>query len=490
MNSDQAPAAPRSSTSPIPASSEPTPASTVSIEFAPPPEAISGRWMRLIRIVGPGAVMASVTVGTGETIFAPRLGAVFGYSILWTVLLAVICKGILVYTGGRHLVLTGEHPMQAWDRFPGPRHWIPILLGAVTIISFPFWVAALTGAVANLCMWITGQGTLQGWGTGIVATAMLLSMVQTYQIVEKVSTVFLTLKVLLIFVAIMIVQPDWLAILAGLLVPSIPAYEPWVQANYPLMAAQLPIFHIAVFLGVVGGGVQDYTGYVSFMREKRWGVSDREGNGRYILPSGPEQLARARLWLRAPLLDVVFSFTAVFVMTGCFMVLGAAVLHPSMAVPTDADLYSHQSTFLGLIHPSLVSVYKAGIFIAIFAAIYGTFEVYTRSAYEPLRAVWPRRNWNVTYLRIVTTLYCGIGAILLLWSDRRTVALVEVISPLTGVLGCGLWCLAMVWVDRRQMPAAYRMRRGLLLATIVAGLLMASLGLFTALNRWAPGLFS
>jgi hypothetical protein len=57
------------------------------------------------------------------------------------------------------------------------------------------------------------------------------------------------------------------------------------------------------------------------------------------------------------------------------MILGAAVLHPQMEVPTDRDLYSKQAQFLALVHPSLVAVYKAGIFFAMFGAIYGTFEV-------------------------------------------------------------------------------------------------------------------
>lgn len=454
------------------------------LAYPPPPESYGRGWMHLVKVFGPGAVMASVTVGTGETVFAPRLGAIFGYGLLWAILAAVVFKGILVYTGGRHLVLTGEHPMEAWARFPGPRRWIPLVIGAVTIVSFPFWVAALSSAVANLCVWITGMGDIKSWGTAIVIVAMMLTLVQTYNMIEKVSTLFLALKVLFIFVAIVIVQPDWTAALVGLFVPQLPAYEPWVRESYPTIAAQAPLFQFAVFLGVVGGGVQDYIGYVSMMREKGWGLSAREQGGAYRLPTADDQIGRARGWLRAPQLDVVFSFVAVLVMTGSFMILGAALLHPSMQVPTDADLYSQQSRFLGVVHPSLVTVYKAGIFIAIFAAIYGTFEVYTRSAYEPLRAVFPHRDWKVQRLRVWITAYSGLGAILILWAEMKTVGLVEIISPLTGVLGCGLWCLAMVWVDRAQMPAPYRMTTRLLLATLLVGAIMVALGGWTAGLRW------
>ena len=135
-----------------------------------------------------------------------------------------------------------------------------------------------------------------------------------------------------------------------------------------------------------------------------------------------------------------------------------------------------------------MNVYKAGIFIAIFATIYGAFELYTHSAREPLRALWPAREWPVQRLRLWITGYSGVGAMLLLWSGRTTVGLVELISPLTGVLGCGLWCLAMIWVDRTQLPAAYRMRPLLLALTVLAGAIMVLLGGYTAVARWFPGL--
>ncbi len=453
-----------------------------------PPE-LSGGWLRVLRLFGPGAVIASVTVGTGETIFSPRLGAIFGYSMLWIILAAVICKGVLVYTGGRHLVLTGEHPMQAWARLPGPRAWLPTLIGGVAMISFPLWVAALTDAVSSLCVWMTGWGQDTAWGrpawsTVIILAAMLLSVVQTYHVIERVSTGFLFLKILFIFAAIVVVRPDWLAALAGLVTPQFPAYEPWVAARYPDIAREAAFFHAAVFLGVIGGGVQDYLGYVGMMREKRWGRSGVDGADASLPPSDAASVTLGLRWTRAPLFDVVFSFASVLVLTGCFMILGAAVLHPQMTVPTDRDLYSQQSQFLGLVHPSLVSVYKAGIFFAMFGAIYGTFEIYARTAFESLQAVVPRRTWVYPRVRLWIALYSGLGALILLWTGLKTVMIVKVTSPFSGVLGCGLWCLAMLWVDRAQMPDAYRMRPRLFALTLAAGLAMATIGAYTTWRNW------
>lgn len=443
----------------------------------------------MLRAFGPGAIIASVTVGTGETVFAPRVGAAFGYALLWVVLAAVFFKAVQVYTGARYLVLTGEHPLRAWSRIPGPRAWAAKLIGLVSVAAFPMWIAALSDALGSLCIWITGVGEGKSWGRPawgavIILTVTLLSFVQTYGVVERVSTLLLCLKVGLIFVAVLIVKPDWAAALWGLVAPRIPEYPAWVVADYPDFRGRTVLLEVAVLLGAVGGGVQDYVGYVGFLREKRWGAAGLSEGGPDRLSRDPSVIGRGLGWLRAPALDTAFSFGSVLVITGCFMVLGAAVLHPRGLVPTDADLYSQQSQFLGLIHPSLIAVYKAGIFFAIFGAIYGAFPVYARTTFETAAAVWPGRAWDFRTLRAWVILYSAAGGLLLILTGYKTVVIARVVAPFAGVLGCGLWCLAMVWVERTQLPPDYRMSRWLLVSTVVAGVVMTAVGCYVTVLSW------
>jgi hypothetical protein len=58
--------------------------------YPAPSTEISSGWLGLLKVFGPGAIIASVTVGTGETIFAPRIGAIFGYTMFWIVMVAVV----------------------------------------------------------------------------------------------------------------------------------------------------------------------------------------------------------------------------------------------------------------------------------------------------------------------------------------------------------------------------------------------------------------
>lgn len=463
--------------------------STGVIRYPPPSPEIASGWIALLKVFGPGAIIASTTVGTGETIFAPRVGAIFGYSMFWVILVAVVTKGLLVYSGARHLVLAGEHPMEAWARFPGPRGWVPILIGLVAVLAFPIWIAALSDALSSLLVWVTGIGVGQrwgrpGWATLMVVIVMALTIIQTYNVIEKVSTAFLALKVLFVFLACLAVRPDWLAALVSFVTPQMPPYPAWAIQADPDLVSRPPLLEMAVLLGTVGGGVQDYLGYVGCMREKAWGASAETSGGPARLPQDPQEIQKGRAWLRAPAFDVVFSFGSVLLITGSFMLLGAAVLHPRHELPTNADLYSKQALFLGLLHPALVSVYKAGIFFAMFGAIYGTFEVYARTVYEPLRALWPRRSWDYGKVRLWNTLYCGIGGLLILWTGLRTVTLASIVSPFSGVMGCGLWCLAMVAVDR-SLPPPYRMGRVLRVATLLAGIFMALVGGYVTAMTWS-----
>ena len=76
-------------------------------------------------IVGPGASIASLTIGSGELIFSSRGGALFGYQLLSLFLLVCVFKWALVFTTARHMILTAAHPLQRSMDLPGPRGWLP-----------------------------------------------------------------------------------------------------------------------------------------------------------------------------------------------------------------------------------------------------------------------------------------------------------------------------------------------------------------------------
>ena len=103
-----------------------------------------------LTIFGPGAIIASLTIGSGELIFSSRGGALFGYQLLSLFLLVCVFKWALVFATARHMVLTGAHPFQRWMNLPGPRGWLPMVFLLLAIVSFPVWVSFQAGTLGTL----------------------------------------------------------------------------------------------------------------------------------------------------------------------------------------------------------------------------------------------------------------------------------------------------------------------------------------------------
>ena len=83
----------------------------------------------LLAVFGPAAIVASVSIGAGETIVVVRMGAWAGYSLLWLVLLSCVVKGVFVtYLVGRYTAISGEYIGHRLVRLPGPRGWLLIAL--------------------------------------------------------------------------------------------------------------------------------------------------------------------------------------------------------------------------------------------------------------------------------------------------------------------------------------------------------------------------
>jgi hypothetical protein len=453
----------------------------------PPPELNRGGVTTLLKYFGPGAIIASVTIGSGETVFASRGGALFGYALLWCFVGGGIMKFVQVYSAARFITLTGEHPIERWSYLPGPRGWVVWLLAAMTILCFPLWLSGLPKMLGGLTVWIGGLedvpawGDERLWGTMFAIAAISLTMVQSYATLERVQTIVVGGLLSFILLATFASQPDWMAALYGTLIPSLPAYAPWVGERFPAIAARSEWIELGIYLGAIGGGTQDYFGYIGMLREKGWGLLGRSGDaGRAGVQIATDEanIANGRRWLRAPLADTGGSFACVVVFTMAFMILGAALLHPQQIVPSGLQLLSVQSEFLTQLHPSFLYLYQLGVFTAFFGTIMGAYELYVRTAHECLRPVSPRiRSMPLSQLRPWVVGYCGIAGIAIMWIGGNPVHIITPAALFGGVLTCGMWCLLMVWADYRFLPAPLRMGWILRLLNIFSGLLLTGWGI-------------
>lgn len=118
------------------------------------------RFRNLMMRLGPGAIIASLTIGSGELIFSTRAGALFGPRVLAPFLVICLLKWVLVYTAGRQMVLRGIHPLESWVRLPGPRGWLPMTFLILGLPCFPIWVAFHANTTASILPQLTGHALL------------------------------------------------------------------------------------------------------------------------------------------------------------------------------------------------------------------------------------------------------------------------------------------------------------------------------------------
>ena len=440
-----------------------------------------------LRLFGPGAIIASVTIGSGETIFASRSGSVFGYSLFWCFLVGSTLKGLQVYSGSRFITLTGLHPLQSWMSLPGPRGWFVIFLSSMTIIWMPFWVGGgLPKMLGEFTNWVVGYPdpgnaeyfALYGrlWGSLFVLVAVALTWVQSYGFLERVQTILVALLLFSMIFAAAVSSPDILSLLSGTLIPSKPSYDGWVLERFSEFRGRSPWVEMVTCLGAIGGGTTDYLGYLGMLREKAWGFLHTEKKMEIDPSAG--NVSRGLAWLRAPRTDVTASFVCIFIFTLCFAILGASVLHPRMEVPSGSDLLTLQLGYLvrpdqAPIVQSLFSiVYKTGIFFAFFGTIYGAYELYNRTIRECIVALFPRfETVPLKKFRLWTLLWCAVPGLGLLWFlDRDPISIVTPAALIGSGLTCGLWCFAMLWSDRHHLPKDLRMRWPLKLGVLLAGI--------------------
>ena len=457
-----------------------------------PPAALWSRnplaWFRFF---GPGAIVASVTVGSGEIVFPSRGGALFGYQLLWIFPAVALLKWGMAYASMRHMILSGAHPFQRWTHLPGPRGWLPLAIVAVSVLCLPLWYAWLSGILGTHSAQVSGYADHCFWATTWALVAIALLWRGGYHFLEKAQLLILAIMLLAVFVAVFFVRPDWLAALKGFLIPHALQYPDWAFQVVPKLSQRSEWVEVLVYVAVIGGGTEDYLAYAAFLREKRWGRS-------HLPPVAGSQLREVaargdhtgRIWIRAALIDTVTSFVCVVLIAVAFTLMGALILQPQRLVPDGLELVSHQAAFLTGLAAWLKPLYDLAIFLAFFGILLGGPEMAYRlwSAYlESVPALG--RRLKPRLVRAAAIGWTLIPALIILWTLRRLQQtgavepgfdLLDIVTP-AGIFTsfvASFFCFANLWADRRFLPRPLRAPAFLQAVNLLAG----SAFLFTAVR--------
>jgi Mn2+/Fe2+ NRAMP family transporter len=367
--------------------------------------------------LGPGIILASSIVGSGELIATTTAGAQAGFVLLWLILIGCVIKVAAQVEIGRHTLTWGRTSLDAFDRVPGPRlagrgwiYWAWAVMTALIVVQqggivagvaqtlaagLPLtaagraWNAAHDEAaalrVAEATARRSGDATTADalaadvrsvtaaaarlphpadesvWSivTGLV-TAVLLALGR-YRLIERVSILLVGTFTLVTLLALALLQfdPAWAISgreLASGLVPSVP---PAINGRSPLVTA------LATF-GIIGVGASELMIYPYWCLEKGYGtaVGPRDGSAAWV--------GRARGWLRVMQLDAWTSMLVYTLVTICFYLLGAATLGRLGLVPAGGEMVRA----LGAMYaPVFGSWARAAFLVGAFAVLYSTLFV-------------------------------------------------------------------------------------------------------------------
>jgi Mn2+/Fe2+ NRAMP family transporter len=482
------------------------------VEIPPPRGVYAEPWsprklLGLLAVFGPAAIVASVSIGAGETIVVVREGAWAGYGRLWLVLLSAVTKGIFVtYLLGRYAAVSGERIGDRLVRLPGPRGWLLIALVLLEMLGAPPVWAAIAKPCGDLIHHLL-RGVLPGalpepvwenlFTTAFVALAMVLGIGLPYAKMEKQQVAICCILVGGTLIGTLMVRPDlgqafWGAVRIGHLPPA----PPWAPAD----AREHPWLMMATTFAYVGGSVMGYIVYANWIGIHGWGLTGHEqieairkraaARERLdYLPDDPVQVRRLRQSLSPLRWDVGMGAVVLFIVTAAFMISGAAVLHPLRTRFEGWSLLTHQAHVWQQIHPALVWVYYVCIAAAMWGTLQGLPEIYGRVTHEFAQAVWPERRWDLKRIQVVLCAYVFAGAMLLVWGNVPF----DLLTQIAGfLLANGAIALAMIGALYLNflLPPAYRTHPlmaagGIVSAVILSGFAMVSgWGLITKLSAW------
>jgi Mn2+/Fe2+ NRAMP family transporter len=378
-----------------------------------PPQTVTATLAQL----GPGIVLASSIVGSGELIAATTVGAEAGFTLLWLVVIGCGIKVAAQVEIGRHTLAWGRTPLAAFDAVPGPRlagrGWITwawlamtmlivvqqggILMGVAQSLAggLPLtpagreWnrvqdaaaaarIAAATarrtgaaGEAAAAELRLTGlEAEAAGlsrpaddtiWAVVVaLATAGLLA-VGRYRLIERAAIVLVGTFVVVTLLALVLLQfePAWAispAEFAAGLSFSVPRPDP-AGGRTPLATA------LATF-GIIGVGASELMFYPYWCLEK--------GYGRAVGPRDESESwgRRARGWIRVLEIDAYASMVVYTLVTVAFYLLGAATLGRLGLRPAGGEMVRT----LGAMYEPVFGGWAADIFLAgAFAVLFSTF---------------------------------------------------------------------------------------------------------------------
>lgn len=417
-----------------------------------------------LRVIGPGAILLSASIGGGEWLVGPAVAVKHGMGVFWIATVAIVLQAVINLEAIRYTLYTGEPAVSGFLRLrPASWFWAAVYsLLTVAQLGMPALGAASAGVVfaafagrlpaapdTSTLAWVT-------YGVMAVTTAILLVGGTIERMLERAAWVMITFIFLFLTLAnvIFVPYPHWVQTASG-----------FVQFGH--WPASVDIVLLATLAATAGSGGVGNLAISNWVRDKGYGMGATTGaipsafGGRKIQLSAvgnvfditTENLRRWRLWCKYVYIDQVVLWAG-----GCFVGMFLNVNLATAIVPPGENLadvaagafqakYMAEQLWSGFWFLALLN----GFWI-LFSTHLGNTDTLIRLVTDILWSAGISRRANSNVGRLYYSLLAGFtvwGAITVQWGSAMT--LFKVLGVVAGpVLALG--AVQLLIVNTRLLP--------------------------------------
>jgi len=441
----------------------------------------------VVKWMGPAIIWMISAIATGELLFTPRIASLYGYSVLWTLILAIFLKTVLSIEIGRYAVVTGGSLLQGIKNLPGPANWG---IWLIVLPQFLVAVATITGmaGAAGSAVILALPGSFTVWAAIILLVSLALVFLGRYRGVELTSIVM----ALVIIVA--------LVATAGFIFPGI---APLAAGLVPSLPADVVFAELLPWLGFVMSGAAGLIWYSYWLTARGYGaayhtVHRRGGEERVIEEEALPEIAHLSRgekeymqgWLRVMAISTVIAAGIVLLLLVALLILGAELLRPEGLLPEGPEVTAVLSVLLGDVWgaPGIWLMILAAFF-AFWSTLIANLDGWTRMLGQG--SIFIAREARATG-RWVSMRFYRYVYLLGLMGAIPLVFILTNLEPVTALAIAGIIeaiqipvvAFMTVYLNRRMLPVEFRPSLPTVILTIAVGVFFAAFSVYYIMTEF------
>ena len=424
-----------------------------------------------LRWLGPGFLWMVSAAGSGELLFSPRVGSLYGYTLVWAMIAAVVFKWFINREIGRYTVCTGETVI---DGFGKISKWFVYIIIIPQLFVAVATIAGLAGSSATALV-LVFPGDIRIWTIASILVSTALVTWGKFRTIELVATIIAVLISLAAIIAAILVFPDGAALLEGF----IPKTPPDVDYE-----------EILPWLGFMLSGAAGMIWYSYWIQKKGYGAANKKMPANLASLSTSEK-KNLKGWISQMTLDNNLAIIGTLIITLSFLILGAELLKPQGLVPEENKVAETLGKILEqLWGPVGFWFMVTGVFIGFWDTVLSDQDGFGRMFAGGIRTLANKtqlkKKWmNEKFLQrfFVVTICTVLPVILYLWMGEP-VSLLKIAGVIEAAHIPFLVALVLI-MNLRKLPAELKPSVFTVIMTCISGLFFAVFTIIYLLNLFS-----